>query len=58
MDMTTDYIANLDATMVALIVVVAFTSKLGGVLIGARLGGMPVDRDTWAIGSAWTRGAA
>jgi Kef-type K+ transport system membrane component KefB len=49
MGMTTDYIANFDAALVALIVLIAFASKLGGVLLGARLGGMPIDRDTWAI---------
>ena len=49
MGMTTDYIANFDAALVAVIVVVAFSSKLGGVLLGAKLGGMRLDRETWAI---------
>jgi len=50
MGMTTNYITNFDGALVLLIVVVAFASKLGGVLLGAKLGGMTLDRDTWAIG--------
>jgi Kef-type K+ transport system membrane component KefB len=49
MGMTTNYITNFDFWLVLLIVVVAVVTKLGGVLLGARLGGMPLDRDTWAI---------
>ena len=50
MGMTTDYLANFDWVLVAIILVVAFTSKLGAVLLGARLAGMPIDREAWAIG--------
>ena len=50
MGMTTNYITNFDGALVLLIVVVAFASKLGGVLLGAKLGGMSIDRETWAIG--------
>lgn len=50
MGMTTNYITNFDGLLVLLIVVVAVVTKLGGVVLGARLGGMPLDRDTWAIG--------
>ena len=50
MGMTTNYISNFDGLLVLLIVVVGIASKLGGVLLGAKLGGMALDRDTWAIG--------
>ena len=47
--MTADYITNFDGQLVLIILVVALVSKLFGVLFGARLAGMPVDRDAWAI---------
>jgi Kef-type K+ transport system membrane component KefB len=50
MGMTTNFITNFDGLLVLLIVVVAVASKLGGVLLGARLAGMALDRETWAIG--------
>jgi K+:H+ antiporter len=50
MGMTANYITSFDAVLVAVILVVAIVSKLGGVLLGARLAGMPLDRVTWAIG--------
>ena len=50
MGMTTNYITNFDVVLVLLIVAVAVASKLGGVLLGAKLGGMALDRETWAIG--------
>ena len=50
MGMTTNYITNFDVVLVLLIVAVAMASKLGGVLLGAKLGGMALDRETWAIG--------
>ncbi len=49
MGMTTNYIANFDLGLVVVIVAVALGSKLFGVLLGARLAGMPLDRETWAI---------
>lgn len=49
MGMTTNYVTNFDALLVAIIVVAAFASKLGGVLLGAKLARMPIDRDTVAI---------
>jgi Kef-type K+ transport system membrane component KefB len=49
MGMTTNYIANFDLLLVIVILVVALGSKLFGVLLGAKLAGMPLDRDTWAI---------
>ncbi|HET7009354.1 MAG TPA: cation:proton antiporter [Anaerolineales bacterium] len=47
--MTTNYVTNFDGGLVAVILAVALFSKLGGVLLGARLAGMPIDRDAWAI---------
>lgn len=49
MGMTTNYIAHFDLALVLVLLAVALASKLGGVLLGARLAGMPLDRDTWAI---------
>jgi Kef-type K+ transport system membrane component KefB len=49
MGMTTNYITNFDGRLVLVILVVALGSKLFGVLLGAKLAGMPIDRDTWAI---------
>ena len=58
MGMTTNYITNFDVTLVLLIFVVACISKVGSVLLGARLAGMPLDREAWAIGFGLnTRGA-
>lgn len=41
---------GLSILLVLLIFVVACVSKIGAVLLGARLAGMPVDRKTLAIG--------
>ena len=51
MGMTTDFIANFDLGLVLVVVVVALVSKLGGVLLGATLAGMPIDRQAWGV--AW-----
>ena len=48
--MTTNFIHNFDLTLAALILVVATISKVGAVLIGAKAAGMPLDRESWAIG--------
>ena len=48
--LTTDFARSFDARLVAVILVVAIASKLAGVLLGARLAGLPLDRQTWAIG--------
>jgi Kef-type K+ transport system membrane component KefB len=48
--LTTDFVRSFDAGLVALVVAAAIASKLAGVLLGARLAGMPADRETWAIG--------
>jgi Kef-type K+ transport system membrane component KefB len=50
MGMTTNFITNFDGLLVLLILVVACVSKVGAVLLGARLAGMPLNRETWAIG--------
>lgn len=49
MGMTTNYITNFDWQLVLIILAVALVSKLFGVLLGARIAGMPIDRNTWAI---------
>lgn len=49
MGMTTNYITNFDWQLVLIILVVALVSKLFGVLLGARIAGMSIDRNTWAI---------
>jgi Kef-type K+ transport system membrane component KefB len=48
--LTTDFRRSFDLRLVALVLLAAVASKLAGVLLGARLGGLPVDRETWAIG--------
>src|SRR5262249_59018144 len=48
--MTTDFIGNFDAALVAVVVTAAILSKLAGVLLGAKLAGLSLDRETWAIG--------
>lgn len=50
MGMTTNFITNFDWTLVLLLFVVACVSKVGSVLLGARLAGMPLNREAWAIG--------
>ncbi len=48
--MSTNYIAHFDGVLVLIILVAAIGSKLGGVLLGAKIARMPIDRETWAIG--------
>lgn len=48
--MTTNFLANFDFLLVTLLLVVATVSKVGAVLIGAQLSGLPLSRETWAIG--------
>jgi Kef-type K+ transport system membrane component KefB len=47
--LTTNFARSFDVQLVALVLVVAIASKLTGVLLGARLAGLPVDREAWAI---------
>jgi len=49
MGMNTNFIAHFDGVLVVLVLAVAMASKLGAVLLGARLAGMRLNRDTWAI---------
>lgn len=51
MAMTTDFVANFDVVLVTIMVIVAFVTKIGGVLLGARAAGMPIDRTARAV--AW-----
>jgi Kef-type K+ transport system membrane component KefB len=49
MGMTTNYITNFDGLLVVVIFVAAIVSKVGSVLLGAKIAGMALDRETWAI---------
>lgn len=50
MGLNANFIADFDFAMVAVVVTVACVSKIGGVLLGSRLAGMPLSRESWAIG--------
>jgi Kef-type K+ transport system membrane component KefB len=50
MGLNANFITNFDGVLVIVILVVACASKIGAVLLGARLAGMPMDRETLAIG--------
>jgi Kef-type K+ transport system membrane component KefB len=50
MGMTVNFVTNFDLALVVLIIVVGCASKLGAVLLGARLAGMRLSREVWAIG--------
>ena len=50
MGMTTNFITNFDGMLVLTILVVACVSKVGAVLLGARMAGMRLNREVWAIG--------
>jgi Kef-type K+ transport system membrane component KefB len=47
--MSTNFAAHLDMSLVAVILTAACVSKVGAVLLGARVAGMRLDRETWAI---------
>jgi len=49
MGMATNFITNFDFSLVLIITLVAYISKIGFVLLGARIAGMKIDRDVWAI---------
>jgi Kef-type K+ transport system membrane component KefB len=49
MGMTTDFLANFDALLVAVIIVAACVSKVGAVILGAVAARMPIDREVWAV---------
>lgn len=52
MGMGTDFLAHFDFGLVAIVVVIACVSKMGSVLLGARLAGMRANRETLAIAFA------
>jgi Kef-type K+ transport system membrane component KefB len=49
MGMSTNFIANFDALLVAIVLGAACISKVGAVLLGAKAAGMALDREVWAI---------
>jgi Kef-type K+ transport system membrane component KefB len=49
MGMAANFITNFDFILVLIITLVAYISKIGSVLLGARIAGMKIDRDVWAI---------
>jgi len=48
--LTTDFLRSFDPALVAVVVAAAVASKLAGVLLGARLAGMALGPEAWAIG--------
>jgi len=50
MGMSANFVAHFDAALIALVLAAACASKIGAVLLGARLAGMPLNREAWAIG--------
>lgn len=50
MGMATNFITNFDGILVLVVIAAAFVSKIGAVLLGARLAGMRLSREVWAIG--------
>ena len=50
MGLNANFITSFDGVLVALIFLVACVSKIGAVLLGARLAGMSIDRQALAIG--------
>lgn len=50
MGMMANFAANFDLMLVLVILLVACASKVGGVILGARLAGMPINREVLAIG--------
>jgi Kef-type K+ transport system membrane component KefB len=50
MGLNANFIANFDLAMVTIVVVVACVSKIGGAVLGSRLAGAPLSRESWAIG--------
>jgi Kef-type K+ transport system membrane component KefB len=52
MGMTTNFVTHFDAALVGLVLLCACATKIGSVLLGARLAGMGIDRETWAVAFA------
>ena len=49
MGMSANFITNFDWLLVGIILIVACVSKVGAVVLGARMAGMKVNREVWAI---------
>ena len=49
MGMSANFITNFDFLLIAIILIVACISKIGAVVLGARMAGMRVNREVWAI---------
>jgi Kef-type K+ transport system membrane component KefB len=49
MGMSANFITHFDFLLVAIILIVACVSKISAVALGARMAGMKVDREVWAI---------
>ena len=47
--LTTDFARSFDPALVLTILAAAIVSKVAGVLLGARLAGLPRDREAWAV---------
>ena len=47
--LTTNFSKNFDLLLVGILLAAAIISKTGSVLLGARLAGMPIHREAWAI---------
>ena len=52
MGLSTNFTVHFDVLLVLVVVVVACVSKIGAVLLGARLAGLRIDREAWAIAFA------
>src|SRR4029450_6190883 len=50
MGMSTNFLANFDALLVAIILALGCVGTLAAVLLGGKAAGMPIDREVWAIG--------
>jgi Kef-type K+ transport system membrane component KefB len=47
-----DFGTSFDPALVLGLLAIACATKIGAVLLGARLAGMPLDRGSWAVGFA------
>jgi Kef-type K+ transport system membrane component KefB len=47
--LTTSFVRGFDLALFAFVLLAAIASKVAGVLLGSRLAGLPLDRETWAI---------
>jgi Kef-type K+ transport system membrane component KefB len=49
MGMSANFVTDFDALLVLVVVIAACASKMGAVLLGAKVAGMAVNREVWAI---------